>query len=175
MPTLYMKDLHDDEDDVEMVEEYKTAELGLPQEADIPEKYDLLAALNLPEKGRCAFEYLPAGIRLGQGWKAEETIFDHTLVARAAAFQRCATLGHPTRVILQTSKGPFTICLFYRKEEKVFIVVRVSDEKILEQEVLYSVDEVGKGEIKVTEVTDDEGSLGKENTFKGLGYQVTMD
>lgn len=169
MPTVSIKDLG--EDDAEMIEEYQSAKLGKPTEMQFPEEYDLVEKLSLPEVGIHYIEYLPAGILLGIEWRLDDCKYDSGLVARAAAFQRCLSSALPVRVLLYTKKGPWVACVFFKRDNKVFIAARISETQMIEQEVIHQVDETG-GDMIVKEAANNERDLGKDSPLIGLGYQA---
>ena len=153
-----------DETEVEEVRKYLSSTYGLPRVATFPEGWDLLAALDsFPEEGDYRIEVLDGGMQLGNNWRLLPQRFSNDLVARAHAFTKTVASKHPSRVLLLVyRKGRihpisdyFTICTFYEKDDKTFIVIRVSKTLVVEQEVLFEHDITG-GELTVKEVPEDE-------------------
>lgn len=167
--------------DKERVEAYMKTTLGPPQAANVPEGWNILVELDaLPDGREYAVEYLRGGIALGHGWQPLRETYEHDLVARAKAFERTKESGQPTRIVASFSPPSrpgkaypasriLTVCVFYERDEKVFIAMRVGD-VLIEQEVRHASDGAG-GEIRVVKY-DGETNLGPQDSLKGLEHSA---
>lgn len=157
---------------LEGVYDYINKELGLPQLGPPPRSLSILDNINLAINTTHMVEFLQGGLMLGMGWKTDGSIYDHPILARSEAHNRCESLGAPTRVLIYLNrwKEYKTVCIFFKEDGKVFACLPVPDGKnIIRQEVLNSLDENG-GEITLEELEDFEIRLGTQNTFKRVAH-----
>lgn len=170
-----MNDKRDlDEEDVEKLTEFERLSYGPPRPGSLPDGWRSLADLpEIPDKGSYYVEELAGGITLGRGW-SNRTSFDYDLLARQQAWE-IANNGNPARVLYGHKKSAlrtdlFVHCVFYKKDDKVYISFRTDDQTVLEQEVGGPYDTTG-GQLVTIEVQD-----GKSlRILKGLGYQLQGD
>jgi len=159
-------------DFLEVVYDYVNKALGLPQIGPPPRTLSILDNINLTIDAPYIVEFLQGGLTLGMGWKTDGSIYDHPILARAEAYNRCSTLGAPTRVLIYLNrwKEYRPVCIFFKEGEKVFASLPTPDGKnIIRQEVLNSLDENG-GEITLEELEEFEIRLGTQNTFERVAH-----
>lgn len=138
-------------EELELFEKLEHVIYAKPEEAKIPEGWkELCECPPMEIEGKFHFEYLQGGIALGAGWRrpyAEP--FKLEAVARGRAWESCTRQGNPTRVIRTEGTKEYMSCLFYKKDKKVFICLRLPSGQIIEQETRDTFDTTGLEEPKV--------------------------
>lgn len=149
MVKIDLRDLEglDDEEALEFLR----AKLGPAQEVDLPQTWQDVISLECYANGLdYTVEHLQAGIALGRGWKALPEKYYTDVVARARAYERARDSGQLTRVTVQVGRKTVPTCIFYKEDNKIYIAVPLEDGRALRQEVRFSLDISGGGEIEET-------------------------
>lgn len=147
------------ENDTISVEDYNEKRVGPEQEAQLPEKWELLSSLpTYPQSGTFIVEVLKGGIKAGRSW---EIVGSHPydLVARIEAYNICKVTRCLVRIALKGYVDP--VCAFWTRGTQMYIAFPVqvveNQKKVykwVEHEILDAFDERG-GEIRVAEEDPD--------------------
>jgi len=165
------KNVGDDPEFMEEIYQYAHSRLGKPEEGTMPEIYDILSEIKCPIGVPYFVQYLQQGMMIGAGWKLTGTVYDHPILARTEAYQRCKNLGTPTRVLIKLNKYKVLqpICVFFKKNDKVYVAIPSKDDKIITQEVMHQLDENG-GEMNLERLQEFERNLGTQKAFSRVEY-----
>ncbi len=161
-----------DEEDNERVKEFMRLCYSPPTKGRMPEGWRILSEIPvMPSKGEFYVEEIAGAIIAGRGWQVLDQKFTYDLLARQKAYE-IANSGKPARVLYVIKKSAtksdvYEQCLFYKRDNKIYIALRTNDEIILEQEVDGPYDTVGnEPEIRKQVQEECKGIL------RDLGYKI---
>lgn len=161
-----------DEEDDERAKEFMRLCYSPPTKGQMPEGWQILSEIPvMPSKGNFYVEELVGAITAGRGWQVLDQKFTYDLLARQKAWE-IANAGNPARVLYVFKKSAtksdiYEQCIFYKKDGKIYIALRVNDEIVLEQEVDGPYDTVGN-EPEIRKQVQEEC----KDVLRGLGYKI---